>query len=241
MQPVTEMLQRRARNCLAKRLRAWHQREMKVLKVMPLLLLAVAVNIGCRSVYYSTWEKFGKYKRDLLQSKVKDVRDEQKETTVALTNALTRLKQVYGFEGGELEKTYRRLQGDYDDAAKKAAALKKRIAEMDQIATDMFKEWEKEASSISTESLRDESRKQLRDTTARYQELYSATQRAERSLEPVLTKFNDYVLFFKHNLNAQAISSLQGEASRIQVDIAKLINDMNASIAQAEKFMRESK
>jgi hypothetical protein len=215
--------------------------QMKVFKLMPLLLLAAAVNMGCRSVYYSTWEKFGKHKRDLLQSKVKDVRDDQKETTVALTNALTRLKQVYGFEGGELEKTYNRLQGDYDDSAKKAASLKKRIADMDQIATDLFKEWEKEASAISTESLREESRRQLRDTSQRYQELYSATKRAERSLEPVLTKFNDYVLFFKHNLNAQALSALQGEASKIQVDISKLIEDMNASIAQAEKFMRETK
>jgi hypothetical protein len=211
---------------------------MKVFKLMPLLLLTVAATIGCRSVYYSTWEKFGKYKRDLLQSKVKQVRDDQKDTTVKLTNALTRLKEIYGFKGGELEKMYRKLQGDYDAAAGKAETLKKRIAEMDQIATDLFKEWEKEASSISAESLREQSRKQLRETSQRYQELYTSTKRAEGSLEPVLTKFHDYVLFFKHNLNAQAISSLQGEASRIQVDIAKLIEDMNESIAQAEKFMR---
>jgi hypothetical protein len=217
-----------------------HGTNVQMKALIPILLLAAVVNLGCRSVYYSTWEKLGKHKRDLLQSKVKQVRDDQKETTVALTNALTRLKQVYGFQGGELEKMYNRLQGDYDDSAKRATALKKRIAEMDRIATDLFKEWEKEASSISTESLREQSRKQLRDTSQRYQELYSATQRAERSLEPVLTKFNDYVLFFKHNLNAQAITALQGEASKIQVDLARLIEDMNASIAQAEKFMRET-
>jgi len=46
------------------------------------------------------------------------------------------------------------------------------------------------------------------------------------------------VLFFKHDLNAQAIGALQGEASKIQVDITKLIQDMNESIAQAEKFMK---
>jgi hypothetical protein len=211
---------------------------MKVLRHAPLLLLAVAINFGCRSVYYSTWEKFGKYKRDLLQSKVKQVRDDQKETTVKLTNALTRLKEIYGFKGGDLEKMYRRLQSDYDDSAAKAGALRKRIADMDQIAHDLFNEWEKEAGSISTESLREQSREQLRTTRLRYDELYTATKRAEGSLEPVLTKFRDYVLFFKHNLNAQAISSLQGEASRIQVDIAKLIADMNESIAQAEKFMK---
>jgi Protein of unknown function (DUF2959) len=204
------------------------------------LIAAVFVSIGCRSVYYSTWEKFGKYKRDLLQSKVKEVRDDQKETTEELKDALTRLQQLYGFQGGELEKMYRRLQGDYDSASAKAATLRKRISEMDQIAKDLFAEWEKEDAQISTPSLQAQSREQLRLTQNRYRDLYEATTRAERSIEPVLTKFKDYVLFFKHNLNAQAIGALQGEASKIQVDITKLIEDMNRSIAEAERFMKET-
>ena len=213
---------------------------MRLFRHIPLLLLAIAATVGCRTAYYSTWEKFGKYKRDLLQTKVKQVRDEQQETTVKLTNALTRLKEIYGFQGGDLEKMYRRLQGDYDDSAAKAHSLRKRIADMDQIAHDLFTEWEKEAGTISTDSLREQSREQLRATRQRYDQLYTATKRAEGSLEPVLTKFRDYTIFFKHNLNAQAISSLQGEASRIQVDIAKLIADMNESIRQAETFMKST-
>src|SRR5437867_2225924 len=116
------------------------------------LCALVILTVGCRSVYYSTWEKFGKYKRDLLQSKVKQVRDDQKETTEQLKDALTRLQEIYGFKGGELEKMYRRLQSDYDDSAAKAETLRKRIREMDQIASDLFKEWEKEDASISTPS-----------------------------------------------------------------------------------------
>ena len=196
--------------------------------------------LGCSSVYYSTWEKFGKYKRDLLQSKVKQVRDDQKETTEQLKDALTRLQQLTGFQGGELEKMYRRLQSDYDSSAAKADTLRKRIREMDQIANDMFTEWQKEDASISTPSLRQQSEDQLQTTRRRYQDLYQATTRAERSIEPVLTKFKDYVLFFKHNLNAQAIGSLQGESSQIQMDISRLIEDMNHSISEAERFMKEN-
>jgi hypothetical protein len=210
------------------------------LLLLPLAAAFLLTSVGCRSVYYSTWEKFGKYKRDLLQSKVKEVRDDQKETTDQLKDALTRLQQLTGYQGGELEKMYRRLQSDYDSSASKAATLKKRIGEMDQIANDLFAEWEKEDASISTPSLRDQSRDQLRETRRRYQDLYQATTQAERSIEPVLTKFKDYVLFFKHNLNAQAIGSLQGEASKIQIDISRLIDDMNRSIAEAERFMKEN-
>lgn len=202
------------------------------------LVLLLLLGVGCRSTYYATWEKFGKYKRDLLQSKVKQVRDDQQKTTEQLKDALTRLQELTRFQGGELEKMYRRLQSDYDSSSSKAETLKKRIREMDQIANDLFAEWQKEAGTITTASLQDQSREQLRETQRHYQELYTATTRAERSIEPVLTKFRDYVLFLKHNLNAQAIGSLQGEASKIQIDISKLIADMNDSIAQAEKFIK---
>src|SRR5882762_5413677 len=98
------------------------------------LVVLLLLTLSCKSVYYSTWEKLGKYKRDVLQSKVKQVRDDQKETTEQLKDALTRLQQIYGFKGGEFEKMYRRLQSDYDASAAKAEGLKKRIREMDEIS-----------------------------------------------------------------------------------------------------------
>ena len=62
--------------------------------------------------------------------------------------------------------------------------------------------------------------------------------RAERAMIPVLTQFKDYVLYLKHNLNAQAIAPLKGESANIQVEISKLIAQMNQSIAKAEEFVR---
>ena len=57
-------------------------------------------------------------------------------------------------------------------------------------------------------------------------------------MEPVLRQFKDYVLYLKHNLNAQAIASLKGEATNIQDDISRLIEQMNASIAKADEFIK---
>jgi hypothetical protein len=54
-------------------------------------------------------------------------------------------------------------------------------------------------------------------------------------------KLRDHVLYLKHNLNAQAIASLKGEAANIQDEIARLIKDMNASIAQADEFIKTIK
>ena len=60
-------------------------------------------------------------------------------------------------------------------------------------------------------------------------------------MEPVLVKFKDHVLYLKHNLNAQAIASLKGEAMNIQTDIAQLIGEMNTAIARADEFIKEMK
>ena len=57
-------------------------------------------------------------------------------------------------------------------------------------------------------------------------------------MTPVLQKFNDYVLYLKHNLNAAAIASLNGEASSIQTEIGHLLDSMNQSIARADEFVK---
>ena len=46
------------------------------------------------------------------------------------------------------------------------------------------------------------------------------------------------MLYLKHNLNAQAIASLKGEATNIQNEISKLVAQMNQSIAKADEFVK---
>ena len=61
--------------------------------------------------------------------------------------------------------------------------------------------------------------------------------RAERKIDPVLNAFRDQVLYLKHNLNAQAIASLQSELVSIESDVARLIKEMDASIREANEFI----
>ena len=203
-----------------------------------MILLGAVMIVGCRSAYYSTMETFGVYKRDLLKKRVTEARDEQKEAGEQFKDALTHLKELYGYEGGNLEKTYNKIKNDYDASNAKAEDVRKRIKEVETVAQDLFTEWEKEINQISSADLKASSRRQLRDTKARYNDLHSALTRAEDSMEPVLTKFRDQVLYLKHNLNAQAIASLKGEVVSIQNEIAQLIKEMNSSIAEADEFIK---
>jgi len=194
---------------------------------------------GCRSTYYAAYEKFGVYKRDLLKKRVIEARDDQQTAQREFKDALTRLKEITKFDGGEAEKAFRTLKSEYDDCAKQAETVRGRIRAVESVATDMFAEWEKENSEIKTASLRDASRQELVATKQRYDELHSALVSAEQSMTPVLTQFNDYVLYLKHNLNAQAIASLQGESASIQTEITRLIEQMNQSIARADTFVKQ--
>jgi hypothetical protein len=193
---------------------------------------------GCRSTYYKTMERFGVYKRDLLKDNVEEARDEQKKAAEQFKDALTRLREMYKVEGGDLEKSYDRLQADFDRSETRANAVRERIAKVETVASDLFKEWEKEIAEMQSSKLAANSREKLRSTREKYETLHSAMKRAEASMDPVIAQFKDQVLYLKHNLNAQAISALRGETLDIEKEIQQLITDMNASIQQADAFIQ---
>jgi predicted nucleic acid-binding Zn-ribbon protein len=206
--------------------------------LLVLLTLAAAPLTGCKSVYYGAYEKFGVYKRDLLKKHVVAARDDQQKASEQFKDALTKLKEIYAFDGGKLEKAYRELESEYKQSEDRATAVRKRIADVDTVGNDLFKEWEAEIKQITTPSLADGSRRQLRETRVKFDQMLAALRKAEDSMQPVLTKLHDQVLYLKHNLNAAAVASLRGEATNIQAEITSLIADMNASIAKADEFIR---
>lgn len=210
--------------------------QFSIAMLMGFLLL---VGSGCRSVYYSAWEKLGVEKRDLLKRAVLAARDEQQEAGEQFQDALDRLRQITQFDGGQLETAYRELRNDANAAESKAAAVRKRIREVERVSDDLFSEWEREIKQIQTPNLRAGSEKQLRATRQHYHAMHAALSRAEESMTPVLAQLKDYSLYLKHNVNAAAIASLRGEAADIQADIGRLLDAMKLSIAKADEFVRQ--
>jgi hypothetical protein len=117
----------------------------------------------------------------------------------------------------------------------------KRVAAVDTVATDLFREWQKELDSYENKDLRRQSEQKLRETKDRYAQLIAVMRQSESKMDPVLKAFYDQVLFLKHNLNAQAIASLQTTASGIEADVQQLIKDMEASINEANEFISQMK
>lgn len=209
-------------------------------KITPLALGVLATMIvgGCQSAYYGAMEKLGYEKRDILVDNVQDARKAQEAAKQQFESALEQFIAVTNFEGGDLERQYRKLKDEYDESESRAKDVRKRIADVEQVASDLFKEWEKELGQYKSAELRRTSERQLQDTKSRYQQLIASMKRAERKLDPVLGGFRDRVLFLKHNLNARAIASLRTQRAAVEADIGALIADMNRSIAEADRFIK---
>ena len=71
----------------------------------------VVLGSGCQTVYNKTLENvFGYEKRELLKKSVAALQEEQQQTQKEFKDAMTRLKELYAFDGGDLEKVYDKLK-----------------------------------------------------------------------------------------------------------------------------------
>jgi hypothetical protein len=184
------------------------------------------------------WEQLGKEKRHLLKDNVEKSRTEQEKASEEFKDALTRVKELYGFKGGDLEEFYNRLREDHQSCEKRAEAVKKRIATVEEIAADLFEEWENEINEMANETFKSKSLQSLKETKGRYARLNTAMEKAQSKMGPVLQQLRDYVLYVKHNLNAQAIGALKQEVDDIEVEVEKLVKDIAQSIKEADEFLK---
>lgn len=202
------------------------------------LLLLITIVFGCQTAYYAAWEKLGKEKRHLLKDHVEDTRAEQEKASEEFRDVLTRIRTLYGFDGGNLEDFYEKLRDDYETCMERADQVRERVETVDEIASDLFEEWEDEIDEITNQKFKSQSRESLRDARDRYARLYRAMNKAAKRMHPVLRNLQDYVLYLKHNLNAQAVGALRQEMGDIETEVESLLRDIRRSIDEAEDFLK---
>jgi glutamine synthetase type III len=203
------------------------------------LLLAILPSGCCLMdpVYYKTMAVFGREKRDLLASNVRKARDAQKDTQEVFRDALEQFSSVVHFDGGDLQKEYNRLSKELERCEGRASEVKSRIDAVEKVSNDLFKEWQQEIGQYQNETYRRDSEAKLRETRTDCERMLSAMRAAQQRIDPVLAVFRDQVLYLKHNLNARAIASLRGESAQVETDVARLVADLDAAIAEADSFI----
>lgn len=195
---------------------------------------------GCQKTYYSVLEKVGVEKRELLARRVTKAKESQEEAQEEFRDALERFQAVTGHRGGELEERYEDLRDAYERSAEQAHDVSERIDAVESVADALLDEWRAELDRYEDAALRRRSAERLRSTQRELQRLLGAMHRAERSLDPVLRKLQDRVLYLKHNLNAAALTGLDAQLPELERDVERLVRDMQASIAEADRFIEQA-
>lgn len=202
------------------------------------LFCLVLVLSGCSSVYYSTMEKFGVEKRDILVDRVGEARDSQSDARETFRSSLEQFQSVVDTPETTLQEKYNVISDAYDDSLKSANKVRDRIEAVEDVSEALFDEWEDELDLYESASLRKTSKRKLDETRELYSSLITRMHQVEKRMDPVLEAFEDQVLFLKHNLNAQAIGSLEDELGQIRQDVDSLVRNMEASIAESDAFIK---
>jgi hypothetical protein len=211
---------------------AYHSRRYAV-SLLPLVLLLS----GCTRTYYKAMSTFGKEKRDILVSRIKDSKKDQQQAREQIKTTMEKFQDLTGFQGGSLEKNYKELNSQYEKAADSAQKLHDRINSIDQVSSDMFKEWQKEIDGMDNRKLKQQSADMLRQSRLQEAGYIKSMRLTEARMTPVLKSFQDQVTFLKHNLNARAIGSLKGTSARISTDVDVLLTQIDGSMAQADTLI----
>lgn len=215
--------------------------KLRVLAVALVCALAPGCYQSGGSLYLDALEKIGMEKRDVLVKRVRNAKEAQQEAQEQFRDALEEFQTLVGHEGGELEDRYEKLRREHDRSAEKAEEVRDRIRGIEKVSKKLFEEWKEELGKYSDKELRRISEKQLEQTRQRSAELIVTMKRAASRMDPVLEKLAERVLFLKHNLNAQALGSLQQTSQALQADVSALISEMETSIAEADRFIAEMK
>ncbi|HIP53524.1 MAG TPA: DUF2959 domain-containing protein [Chromatiales bacterium] len=182
-------------------------------------------------------DRLWKEPRDILVDRVEEVRDVQQQTVEEFRSALEQFKAVTGFKSGDLEKQYETLNAAFERSEDAAERISTRVDKVVAAANTLLDEWRTELEDYHDPSLRRRAEAQFDRTRRQAEALIAAMRRAEQRTWPVLAAFRDQVLYIKHNLNMQAITSLTDETRKIETDVGMLIREMERSIAEANAFI----
>ncbi len=203
-----------------------------------IIIFLVLFMSSCQTTsYYKTKGLFGAEKRELLVDSVEGVRNSLQETVDVFQIATAGLNVVINVKDKKMEERYEHLKNDYENCKSESDDVRPRIDTMETMSGDFFDEWMEEMQLYTNESFRNASRDKYNKTRKRYTKLVQSFRDVEGKLEPTLNGFRDQVLFLKHNINAQSVTSLEDELVTVEAEIEALIRELQVAIKDTDVFL----
>ena len=202
-----------------------------------MLFLALSLTACESNHYYSMLETFGIQKRDVLTDKVLAATEAQIEARAEFQVALDALEELSRYDGETLEDAYKKIEKQYQASEQAANNVTESIDAMEDVSQNLFDEWDDELNLYTNSGLKRESERKFKEAKLSYQQMISAMTKAEKKMTPVIETLRDNMLYLKHNLNKEALSTLEVELSDLKIDVGRVIRDMNSAIDESGNFI----
>ena len=159
------------------------------------------------------------------------------ETTKVIAqtkNQIGKTLDVYNSLGSDTKqdrrKVYKNLMKEMDDCDKRVEGVRTRTAEMNGASSMYFEERGKSLESIGSEDLRARGQARLDDSRAEYARILELGRAAGGDYQAFMAKLRDQVLFLGHDLNPDALESLDGDAQKLNKAAEELFAKIDGTI-----------
>lgn len=176
--------------------------------------------------------------RNALLQEVEKTRTAQQQAKEQLQSTLHTFSLVLDASDDDLKTSYQRLNDEFAKSESTATLVHSRVDEVEDAAKVFFDKWESRLGGYADADEPIADRHRLDEARQRYAELIEATKRAAQKIDPVVAFFRDQILFIKYNLNPQAIVHLKDDLAVVKTNIATVVGELDAAIAEADAFIR---
>jgi signal transduction protein with GAF and PtsI domain len=175
-----------------------------------------------------------------LKSKVEEAHKSVAEAENQVKETMTLYNSLFEEEADKPESTYKKLSKAVEDCDKVAKDARKSVDSMREDLTKFFGTWEEEIEKYSSDAMKQQSQDRLAAVKGKFDRFNTALNEASELYAPFIASLRDQVLFLGRDLSPEALSALQGEATKLNEDVAKLyvkvdeaLNDTRAEEVEA--------
>jgi len=202
-------------------------------------IAALPALFGCQTDYVGRLGLEGGDAKEELADVVADARSAQVRAQDEFQEAYELFERLtVASPDVELEPLYDDFQGELEDCVVAAQRLQAEIGSIETHAGHLFTEWEAGLALYANPKLREKSAARLVETRERVVELVQDLTATLEAMQPVLSNYGDYALFFHHNLNVPAIGTLKDTLPAFVQLNATLIGEIESDVARADEFDR---
>jgi chromosome segregation ATPase len=156
---------------------------------------------------------------------------QQLEKTLAAYNAIIDGKTP------DTKTSYKDLEKAVKECEARVEDVEKQKAQMDAEAEKLYAGWTSSLAAISSPELKQKSEARLTQTRERMGKVAAAGHDARASYDGVLRSLKDHITYLGHDLNPTAVSSLKGDAAKLNDEAKAMFAKIDGTVATASSSL----